>query len=76
MDIPLDAQIERYSIKILDISGNIKREAITSSPGFSYENHMYDADFGEENSSFLMAVSQLNDESLTGASSTLEILNS
>ena len=75
-DIPLDAQAEQYLLKIFDLEGNLKRDVTRFVPSFSYENQMYDEDFGSENSDFRIEVLQLNDEGLAGASAQIEILNS
>ena len=76
VDIPLDAQAEQYLVKILDTSGSLKREVITLTSNFSYENEMHNEDFGGESPSFQIKVSQLNNEGISGTSAILEILNS
>lgn len=75
VDIPLDADQEKYLVQIKSPNGNIKHEAITQLPSYNYTQEMRQSDFGSLNADLEIHVAQLGSNATPGRFNKLTVSN-
>ena len=72
-EIPLDASVERYLVRIYGDDDVLRREMTVETPGFAYSLADRIADLGEANAPMKISVAQIGDNGMAGHAVTLEI---